>query len=56
MDSVHVFVEREICIEIFIYKRRLYTWISPDVNTKIRLIILFAAEKGEALHSQQKQD
>ena len=26
------------------------------VNTEIRLIILFAAEDGEALHSQQKQD
>ena len=26
------------------------------VNTKISLIILFAAEDGEALYSQQKQD
>ena len=26
------------------------------VNTKIRLIILFAAKYGEALYSQQKQD
>ena len=26
------------------------------VNTKIRLIMLFAAENGEALHSEQKQD
>ena len=26
------------------------------VNTKIRLIIFFAAEDGEALHGQQKQD
>ena len=26
------------------------------VNTKSRLIIFFAAEDGEALHSQQKQD
>ena len=26
------------------------------VNTKIRLIIFFAAEDGEALYSQQKQD
>ena len=25
------------------------------VNTKIRLIIFFAAENGEALYSQQKQ-
>ena len=26
------------------------------VNTKLRLIIFFAAEDGEALYSQQKQD
>ena len=26
------------------------------VNTKIRLIIFFAAKDGEALHSQQKKD
>ena len=26
------------------------------VNTEIRLIIFFAAEDGETLHSQQKQD
>ena len=26
------------------------------VNTKIRLIILFAAQDGEAIYSQQKQD
>ena len=26
------------------------------VNIKIRLIIFFAAEDGEALHGQQKQD
>jgi len=26
------------------------------VNTEIRLIILFVAEDGEALYSQQKQD
>jgi len=26
------------------------------VNTKIRLIIFFAAKDGEALHSQEKQD
>ena len=26
------------------------------VNTEIRLIIFFAAEDEEALHSQQKQD
>ena len=38
------------------HKRRLYTWTSQRVNTKSRLIILFAAKDGEALHSQQKQD
>ena len=37
-------------------KRRLYTWTSPDGQHKIRLIIFFAAEDGEALYSQQKQD
>jgi len=26
------------------------------VNTKIKLIIFFAAEDGEAVYSQQKQD
>jgi len=26
------------------------------VNTKIRLIILFTAEDGDALHGQQNQD
>ena len=32
------------------YKRRLYTWTSPDemVNTKIRLIIFFAAKDGRS--------
>ena len=34
------------------HKRRLYTWTSPMVNTKIRLIIFFAAKDGEALYSQ----
>ena len=38
------------------HKRRLYTWTSQMVNTKIRLIIFFAAKDGEALHSLQKQD
>ena len=38
------------------HKERLYTWTSPMVITKIRLIIFFAAKDGEALHSQQKQD
>ena len=26
------------------------------VNTKIKLIVVFAAKDGEALYSQQKQD
>ena len=38
------------------YKRRLYTWTSPDGQTKIRLIIFFAVKDGEVLYSQQKQD
>ena len=38
------------------HKTRLYTWTSQMVNTKIRLIIFFAAKDGEALYSQQKQD
>ena len=38
------------------HKWQLYTWTSPDVNTEIRLIILFVAEIGEALYSQQKED
>ena len=38
------------------HKRRLYTWTSQIVNTKIILIIFFAAKDGEALYSQQKQD
>ena len=36
------------------HKRRLYTWTHQMVNTKIRLIIFFAAKDGEALYSQQK--
>ena len=36
------------------HKRRLYTWTSQMVNTKIRLIIFFAAKDGEVLYSQQK--
>ena len=38
------------------HKRKLYTWTSPEVNIEIRSIIFFAAEDGEALYSQQKQD
>ena len=38
------------------HKRQLYTRISPDGHYEIRLIIFFAAEDGDALYSQQKQD
>ena len=38
------------------HKRQLYTWTSPDGQTKIRMIIFFAAKDGEALYSKQKQD
>ena len=38
------------------HKTRLYTWTHQMVNTKIRLIIFFAAKDGEALYSKQKQD
>ena len=38
------------------HKRRLYTWSQQIVKTKIRLIIFFATQDGEALYSQQKQD
>ena len=38
------------------HKRKLYTWTSPKVNTKIRLIIFFEAKDGETLYSQQEQD
>ena len=38
------------------HKRRIYTWTSPDSQTEIRQIMFFAAEDGEALCSQQKQD
>ena len=34
----------------------LHMDITLMVNTEIRLIIFFAAEDGEALYSQQKQD
>ena len=37
------------------HKRRLYTWNHQMANTKIRLIIFFAAKDGEALYSQQKK-
>ena len=33
------------------HRRRLYTWTSQMVDTKIRLIIFFADKDGEALYS-----
>ena len=41
---------------LFPTTQKTLQWTSPMVNTKIRLIILFAAKNGEALYSQQKQD
>ena len=39
------------------HKRRLYTWTSPDGQYGNHIEnIFFAAEDGEALYSQQKQD
>ena len=38
------------------HKRRLYTWTSQMLNTKISLVVLFATKDGEALYSQQNQD
>ena len=38
------------------HKRRLYHGYHQMVNTKIRLIIFFAAKDGDALYSHQKQD
>ena len=37
------------------HRRTLYTYHHQIVNTKIRLIIFFAAKDGETLYSQQKQ-
>ena len=37
-------------------KRRLYTCTSLMIKIEIRLIIFLAAEDGEALYNQQKQD
>ena len=38
------------------FKRRFYTWTSSPDGKYRNLIIFFAAEDGEALYSQQKQD
>ena len=36
-------------------QRQFYTWILPDGQYEIRLIIFFAAEDGENLQNQQKK-
>ena len=38
------------------YKRRLYTWTSPNGQHRNQIDYIFAAEDGEALYRQQKQD
>ena len=38
------------------HKRLLYTWTSPDGQYWNQTDYIFAAEDGEALYSQQKQD
>ena len=38
------------------YKRRLYTWTSPDGQHQNQIDYILAAKDGEALYSQQKQD
>jgi len=38
------------------HKRRLYTWTSPDGQHRNQIDYILAANDGEALHSQQKQD
>ena len=37
-------------------ERRLYTWISQEVQYQKQMIMFFVAKDGEALYSQQKQD
>ena len=38
------------------HKRRIYKWTSPDGQHQNQIDDIFAAEEGEALYSQQKQD
>ena len=38
------------------HKRWFYAWTSPDGQCWNQIVIFFAAEDGEALYSQQKQD
>ena len=48
--EVHVFLELSCFFDDVMHRHH------QTVNTKIRLILFFAAKDGEALHSQQKQD
>ena len=38
------------------HKRRLYTWTSPDGQHQNQTDYILAAQDGEVLYSQQKQD
>ena len=38
------------------YKRRLYTWTSPDGQYRNQIDSFFPAKDGKALYSQKKQD
>ena len=64
-------VQNEAGKRLTVFPERHWSWQTPSfkntreysmhehhqmVNTKIRLIIFFAAKEGEALYSQQKQD
>ena len=50
--------ENALVIENTLFQKHEKTTHGPHqmVNTKIRLILFFAAKDGEALYSQQKQD
>ena len=52
------FQENALVIENTLFQKHEKTTHGPHqmVNTKIRLILFFAAKDGEALYSQQKQD
>ena len=38
------------------YKRRLYTWTSPDGQHQNQIDYILCSQDGDALYSQQKQD
>ena len=38
------------------HKRRLYTWTSPDGQHQNQIDYILAAQDGEAVYNQQKQD